>query len=77
MAQQLNINMTPELERALRRLMRERKIATKSEAIRIAVFEAVEARRAKVPNFQALRGVGLRAPVQTRRRFSDEDALWK
>ena len=74
---QLNIHMTPEFERALRRLMRMRKIATKSEAVRIAVLEAAEPARAKRGAFRALLGTGLRAPVRSRRQFRDEDALWK
>lgn len=39
---QLNINQTPEFEDDLLRLMRIRKIATKSEAVRIAVRESLE-----------------------------------
>jgi hypothetical protein len=75
----LNINMTPELERAIQRLMRLRGIASESEAFRVAVTEAVERDRARPrpATFAQLRGAGLRAPVRTRARFANEDDLWK
>jgi hypothetical protein len=75
---QLNINMTPEFERALARLMRVRNIATKSEAVRIAVVEVLERARprATAEGFRALMGAGLRAPVRKQRKFKSEDDLW-
>lgn len=74
----LNLNMTPEFERALQRLMRGRGIASKSEAVRVAVLEAADRDRARVRPvaFQELRGAGVRAPVRTKRRFAGEDDLW-
>lgn len=39
---QLNINQTPEFESDLHRLMRARKIRSKSEAVRIAVKETLQ-----------------------------------
>jgi len=76
---QLNVNMTPEFERALQRLMRIRGIANKSEAVRIAVIEAADRERVKVRSaaFHELRGAGLRAPQRTRPRFASEDDLWR
>jgi hypothetical protein len=76
---QLNINVTPEFERALQRLMRLRGITSKSEAVRVAVIEAAERQRvgARVDAIRALRGAGLRAPLQRRPKFRTEDDLWK
>jgi hypothetical protein len=75
---QLNINVSPEFERALQRLMRLRGIASKSEAVRVAVIEAAERERSRVrpEALRALRGAGLRAPVR-KPRFRDEDDLWR
>ena len=75
---QLNLHMTPEFEKALARLMRVRGIATKSEAVRVAVIEAAErARRQPRPNaFRELIGAGLRGP-RRKPRFRSEDDLWK
>ena len=39
---QLNVNQTPEFEEDLTRLMRIRRISTKSEAVRVAVRESLE-----------------------------------
>jgi hypothetical protein len=76
---QLNINMTPEFERALERLMRLRGITTKSEAVRVAVLEAADRHRARgrPEAIRALRGAGLRAPLAAKPTFSSEDDLWK
>jgi hypothetical protein len=76
---QLNINMTPEFERALQRLMKARNIATKSEAVRVAVFEVLDRERTRPSpeRFRGLRGVGLQAPPRERRKFESEDDLWK
>lgn len=76
---QININVSPEFERALQRLMRLRGIASKSEAIRVAVFEAAERERSRKrkPDFSGLLGAGLRAPQRKQRQFKSEDDLWR
>ncbi|HWO23373.1 MAG TPA: hypothetical protein VNO30_31750 [Kofleriaceae bacterium] len=74
----LNVQMTPELEQALQRLMRARGLASESEAVRIAVLEAADRDGVGVrpAAFQELRGAGLRAPLRAGRRFASEDDLW-
>ena len=75
---QLNLHLTPEFERTLRRLMRKRGLTNKSEAIRIAVREALERseRGARVADFRSLLGSALVAPVNRHPRFASEDDLW-
>ena len=72
---QLNIQMTPEFERNLKRYMSVRGIKTKSEAVRQAVEESL----ARIPDpivmdWSSLRGKGLgsRPP-----RFENNDQLWE
>jgi hypothetical protein len=76
---QLNIHGTPSFERALRRLMRLRKLSTKSEAVRIAVEEAAARaeRSSQRIDFSRLRGAGQRAPMNRNRRFASHDDLWR
>jgi hypothetical protein len=76
---QLNINLTPEFEQALERLMKRRGISTKSEAVRIAVLEAAERHRVRgrADAFQRLLGAGLRAPLRSKPKFKSEADLWK
>jgi len=71
---QLNIQMTPEFERNLRKYMTARGIKTKSEAVRRAVEESL----ARIPeptfmDWSSLRGKGLGS---TPHRFEDNDSLW-
>ena len=75
---QLNINTTPEFERALERLMRLRSIPNKSEAIRVAVQEtaAREERVRRRLDFRKWRGAGLAADLNPTPRFGSEDELW-
>ena len=74
---QLNLNVTLEFERDLRRYMKERRIATKSDAIRQAVREVVEhSSSAKQSDFRRWLGLGLKAPLRRKRRFHSEDELW-
>jgi hypothetical protein len=75
----MNIHMTPELERCLARLMRLRKIATKSEAVRLAVREAAEraARARSATDFRDWLGKGNEAPANPRPRFAGDDDLWR
>ncbi len=74
---QLNLNVTPDFERDLRRFMRQRNIARKSEAIRMALREVVDrAAGAKEYDFRAWLGMGLKAPLRRKPRFRSEDDLW-
>ncbi|MCS6951727.1 MAG: hypothetical protein RMK57_04250 [Bryobacterales bacterium] len=74
---QLNINVTLEFERDLELLMKERKIARKSDAIRLAVREAVQRLSpSREYDFRSWLGQGLKAPVRRRRKFRNEDELW-
>ena len=77
---QLNINMTPEFAEDLQRLMRLRRIRTKSEALRTAVREAVDA--AELDNngpvdFQEWIGLGNTAKRNPNPRFTSTDELWE
>lgn len=74
---QINLNVTPEFERDLQRLMKLRRIRTKSDAIRVAVHE-LATRRADPDDslFGELLGAGLRAPLAPKPRFASEDELW-
>jgi hypothetical protein len=74
---QLNINLTPEFETALRRLMKARGFGSKAEAVRVAVGEAAErARAAGTIDFASWIGLGRAAPENASPRFATDDALW-
>ena len=73
---QINLNVTPEFERDLNRLMKTRRVATKSDAIRQAVHEAVERLAEKKYDFSKLLGAGNVGPENKNRRFLTEDDLW-
>jgi Arc/MetJ-type ribon-helix-helix transcriptional regulator len=75
---QLNINVTPEFERDLTRLMKTRNIRSKSEALRIAVQEAADRAQGDrgFSAFTELLGAGLNGPSNPRPRFKSEDDLW-
>jgi Arc/MetJ-type ribon-helix-helix transcriptional regulator len=74
---QLNLNVTPEFERDLRQYMERRKITRKSDAIRAALREAVkQSSQAHDYDYRAWLGMGLKAPLNKRRRFRSEDDLW-
>ncbi len=74
---QLNLNVTAEFERDLRTYMNSRSIPRKSDAIRRALREAV-ARSADdcEYDFRSWLGLGLKAPLRRKPRFSSEDDLW-
>lgn len=76
---QLNIHMTPEFEKRLAQLMRLRGLKTKSEAVRVAVAEAVgrAIEDSEAADFGAWRGAALRAPLNPRPRFQSDDDLWR
>ena len=75
---QLNLNMTPEFEEALRRFMRLRGIRAKSEAIRVAVREGVERSIGAVgrSSFAPWLGAAARAPENPKPRFASDSDLW-
>ena len=74
---QLNLNVTEEFERDLRRFMRQKGITKQSEAIRQAVREAVaKAGAASHSDYRSWLGLGLKAPLNPKPRFRGEDDLW-
>lgn len=75
---QLNLHVTPEFERALKRLMRLRGIESKSEAVRLAVEEtAARAGHAhRKGSLAALRGAATKVAANPAPRFASEDDLW-
>lgn len=75
---QLNLHLTPEFERTLKRFMRLRGLRNKSEAIRTAVREAAERDRHAAPaDFRAWLGAGRGAPLNPHPRFVTDDDLWQ
>jgi hypothetical protein len=76
---QININVTPEFDAALARLMRARGIRSKSDAIRTAVAEASERATAAAPveDFTAWIGLALGGEDNPRPRFASHDDLWR
>jgi hypothetical protein len=74
---QLSLNITPEFDRDLRRFMRERGIARKSDAVRLALREAVaRSGRGKQYDFRTWLGLALKAPLRRKPKFHGEDDLW-
>jgi hypothetical protein len=75
---QININVTPEFEKALARFMRLRRIRTKSEAIRIAITECAErsAKKRRTASFTEWIGAAKKAPLNRSPRFASDDDLW-
>lgn len=76
---QLNIRLTREFEVALREFMRRRGLPSKSEAVRVAVAEALarEVANAGAPDFWTWIGLALGAPVNATPRFASDDDLWR
>jgi len=74
---QLNLNVSEEFERDLRRFMRQKGITKQSEAIRLAVREAAaKANQGQHSDFRSWLGLGLKAPLNPKPRFRSEDDLW-
>ncbi len=75
---QLNIHLTPEFEKALTEYMRLRRVRTKSDAVRLAVLEAVdrERREQPTPRFSQWLGLGRQAPENPNPRFHSDEDLW-
>lgn len=75
---QLNVHLTPEFEEALAEYMRIRRVRTKSDAVRLAVREAVERehRQRSAPDFSRWLGLARQAPENPTPRFQSDDDLW-
>jgi len=74
---QLNVNVTPEFERDLRQFMRQRQLSRKTDAIRLAMREAVSrGKGSEEEDFRAWLGLGLKVPLRKNPRFRSEDELW-
>jgi len=75
---QLNIHTTPDFDDALDRLRRLRKLPSKSEAVRVAVREALdrEERRNRDIDYREWLGLGLAAPVSPSPKFASHHELW-
>ncbi len=74
---QLNVNVTPEFEQDLRQFMRQRSLARKTDAIRLALHEAAAGEGAgREHDYRSWLGLGLRAPLRRKLRFHSEDELW-
>ncbi|HJO03172.1 MAG TPA: hypothetical protein QGG47_04270 [Acidobacteriota bacterium] len=75
---QLNMHMTKAFRTDLERLMRLRKIRTKSEAIRTAVTETLERATGNGDevDYRGWIGAALKAPLELNPRFTTDDDLW-
>jgi hypothetical protein len=74
---QINLNVTSEFERDLKRFMKLRGIPRKSDAIRTALHEAVTRTTGGGDfDYRAWLGIGLKAPLNPKPRFRSEDDLW-
>jgi hypothetical protein len=74
---QLNLNVTPDFDRDLRRFMKQKGITRKSDAIRLALHEAATRASASGScDFRPWLGLGLKAPLNPKPRFRSEDDLW-
>lgn len=75
---QLNIHMTAEFERDLRKFMRVRHLTTKAEAVRTAIKECLErSTYATKADFSSWAGLGNQAPLNKKNKFKSDDDLWK
>ncbi len=75
---QLNINQTPEFDSDLARLMRVRKIRTKSEAIRLAVKESLQRalEESSSSSYGDWIGMACGTGENPNPRFQDHSELW-
>jgi hypothetical protein len=74
---QLRIRMTPELDQALAEYMRLRCLKTRSDAVRLALQDALEHghQQRTPPNFSKWLGLGNQGPENPNRRFRSDDDL--
>ena len=75
---QLNINMTPEFEKDLKQLMKNRQLKTKAETIKIAIKECLDRTMLKQTrtDFKQWLGRGKEKAENNTRRFKSDDDLW-
>lgn len=75
---QMNVNVTVQFARDLKAFMRARGLKQKSEALRLALREAVErlGTPGRTPDFKAWVGLANQAPRNRAPRFRSEDELW-
>jgi hypothetical protein len=75
---QLNVHLTPEVEHALQRFKDLRGLPSKSEAVRVAVQEALARATRQAPrvDFRDWLGLGRRVPLNPNPRFCSHDGLW-
>ncbi len=74
---QININQTPEFESDLTRLMKLRKLRSKSEAIRLAVKESLERALEQSPAVSYSDWIGIACGGQNREpRFKNHSDVW-
>lgn len=75
---QLNIQMTAGFEEDLRLFMRVRGIGTKSEAVRVAVAEGLQAARCRqsTPDFTLWIGLARHGDESPEPRFRSDDDIW-
>lgn len=74
---QLNLQVTPDFENNLRKLMKRRGFKTKSEAVSVAVQEAIERETQQTINVDKLVGLALQTPLNPHPKFNSDNALWK
>lgn len=74
---QFNMNATAEFERDLRRLMKNRKLTRKADAVRLAVHEAAaKPVQAERYDFSRLLGLGVGPGEVKNPRFKTTDDIW-
>lgn len=75
---QLNVHLTSEFEQDLRRFKDLRGLPSKSEAVRVAVREALEREIRQPPrvDFREWLGLASQAPLNPNPRFQSHDELW-
>ena len=76
---QLNINVTSQFEKDLHSYMEKMGISQKAEAIRRALQDAAAALRGRHrrTDFRSLLGAGLKAPLNPKPRFKNDNDLWE
>jgi metal-responsive CopG/Arc/MetJ family transcriptional regulator len=76
---QLNINITPDFEKDLKRYMKKKGLKQKSQAIRSALRDASDLLEVKEmgEDYHAWLGVGLKVSPRSKPRFASDDDLWE
>jgi hypothetical protein len=76
---QLNIRLTAEFNRNLRKFMKVRHIKSKAEAIRAAIKEGLNwvTAHEKSLDFSKWLGLAKEASINNKSRFNSDDDLWK